>query len=76
MNETYMRIRHVDGGDFHLGAPLTLADAQMLVNEAIVEGRIEAGSSLRIDGEILVIERCGDPAAAVAAMSGSGHQGS
>lgn len=54
---TYHIIRHADGQDFYDGEPLTLADAQIMVNEAIARGDLEVGSFLRIEDDLLVIER-------------------
>lgn len=53
---TYPRILHADGPTFYEGAPITLADAQVLLNEAIADGRVEVGSFLRVDSDLLVIE--------------------
>ncbi len=54
---TYHIIRHADGRAFYDGEPLTLADAQIMVNEAIARGDLEVGSFLRIEDDLLVIER-------------------
>lgn len=52
----YREIRHADGRTFYGGEPVTLADAQMMLNEAIADGRVEVGSFLRIEPGLLVIE--------------------
>lgn len=53
---TYPLIRHADGQTFHEGEPVTLADAQVMLNDAIADGRVEVGSFLRVETDLLVIE--------------------
>lgn len=50
-------IRHVDGPVFFDDRTVTLAEAQIMINDAIARGDLEVGSFLRIDDEELVIER-------------------
>jgi len=52
----YHAIRHADGRVFYDGAPVTLADAQIMLNDAIADARVEVGSFLRVDSALLVIE--------------------
>ncbi|MBP2300729.1 hypothetical protein [Azospirillum picis] len=54
---TYHTIRHADGQPFYDGEPITLADAQVMINEAIARGDVEVGSYLHIDADGLIIER-------------------
>jgi hypothetical protein len=54
---TYHIIRHADGRTFYDGEPLTLADAQIMINDAIARGDLEVGSFLHIEDDLLVIER-------------------
>ena len=53
---TYRVIRHADGRVFYDGEPITLGDAQAMVNEAIARGDLEVGSFLHIEDDELVIE--------------------
>jgi len=52
----YRMIRHADGQVFHEGDPVTLADAQIMLNDAIADGRVEVGSFLHVEPDLLVIE--------------------
>lgn len=54
---TFRIIRHADGPVFFDDRTITLAEAQIIVNDAIARGDLEVGSFLRIDDEELVIER-------------------
>ena len=56
METVFRRIRLIDGSAYYAGEPISLADAQVMVNEDIAKGTILAGSYLRIDGSELVIE--------------------
>ncbi|HYG87652.1 MAG TPA: hypothetical protein VD978_15440 [Azospirillum sp.] len=53
---TYRRIRHADGRSFYDGEPIMLADAQLMINEAIARGDLEVGSFLHIEEDELIIE--------------------
>lgn len=53
---TYREIRYADGRTFHRDAPVTLADAQILLNDGIADGRVEVGSFLRVEPDLLIIE--------------------
>lgn len=53
---TYHIIRHADGRIFYDGDPITLAEAQVMINEAIAHGTLEVNSFLQIDEDLLVIE--------------------
>lgn len=52
----YTRIVHPDGRAYYAGGPLSLADAQILLNDAIAGRAVPAGSYLRVDGPHLVLE--------------------
>lgn len=52
----YRVIRHGDGRIHYDGEPLTLADAQLRVNDGIAAGDLAASSFLRVEGDVLVIE--------------------
>ncbi|MBK3732360.1 hypothetical protein FBZ83_103373 [Azospirillum brasilense] len=54
---TFRIIRHADGSVFFEDRTITLAEAQILINDAIARGDLEVGSFLRIDGDELVVER-------------------
>ncbi|WP_448204709.1 hypothetical protein [Azospirillum sp. sgz302134] len=54
---TYRIIRHADGRSFYDGEPITLADAQIMINDAIARGDLEVGSFLHVDEDMLLIER-------------------
>lgn len=62
MDEKFASIQRADGSVYYEGPPVTLAEAQMLINEAIRERRLDAGVSLRIEPDCLVIEDCGETA--------------
>ncbi|PWC32748.1 hypothetical protein [Azospirillum sp. TSO35-2] len=53
---TYHVIRYTDGRLFYEGEPITLAEAQVMINEAIARGTLEVNSFLHIDEDLLVIE--------------------
>lgn len=52
----YHAIRHADGRTFHDGGLVTLAEAQIMLNDAIADGRVEVGSFLRVEPDLLIIE--------------------
>ncbi|MBP2306282.1 hypothetical protein [Azospirillum melinis] len=54
--QTYSVIQHADGQAFYQGEALTLADAQVLLNDAIADGRVDVGSCLRVEPNILIID--------------------
>ncbi len=54
---TFRIIRHADGPIFFDDRTITLAEAQIIINDAIARGDLEVGSFLRIDDDELVIER-------------------
>ncbi|AIB15406.1 hypothetical protein ABAZ39_26300 (plasmid) [Azospirillum argentinense] len=56
MTALYPLVRHADGRTFHDGAPLTLADAQIMLNDAIFDGRVEVGSFLHVGPDQLTIQ--------------------
>lgn len=56
MTAVYREIRFADGRAFHRGDPVTVADAQVLLNDGIADGRVEVGSFLRVEPDLLVIE--------------------
>ncbi|SMF92333.1 hypothetical protein SAMN02982917_0565 [Azospirillum oryzae] len=56
MQTLYHHIRHADGPVYYSGEPISLADAQMMINEDIADGIISPGSFLRVEGVELVIE--------------------
>ncbi|MBK1837496.1 hypothetical protein JHL17_08730 [Azospirillum sp. YIM B02556] len=56
MQNLFHHIRHADGPVYYSGRPISLADAQVMINEDIATGRIAPGSFLRIEGVELVIE--------------------
>lgn len=53
--QLYRVIRHADGSAFHDGDPVTLADAQLMLNDAILDGRVEVGSFLHVEPDELTI---------------------
>ncbi len=56
MTPIYQIIRYVDGGIFYDGASVTLADAQVMLNDAILDGRVKVGSFLHVDSDQLIIQ--------------------
>ncbi|MCW2242395.1 hypothetical protein [Azospirillum canadense] len=56
MHTLYHHIRYANGPVYYSGKPISLADAQLLINADIAKGRIAPGSSLREEGVELVIE--------------------
>ncbi len=56
MTAVYPEIRFADGRVFHRGDPVTLADAQILLNDGIADGLVEVGSFLRVEPDLLIIE--------------------
>lgn len=53
---TYHVIRFTDGRLFYEGDPITLSEAQVMINEAIARGTLEVNSFLHIDEDLLIIE--------------------
>ncbi|AWK85331.1 hypothetical protein [Azospirillum thermophilum] len=49
-------IRHADGRTYYDGRPLTLADAQIMLNDDIQRRRVAVDSYLRVDGAELIVE--------------------
>lgn len=56
MTPLYHVIRYADGRAFHDGVPVTLADAQVMLNDAILDGRVEVGSFLHVEPDQLIIQ--------------------
>jgi hypothetical protein len=56
MTPLYHRIIHASGGTYYEGEPITVADAQMMLSNDIAEGRVEVGSFLKIDEDVLILE--------------------
>jgi hypothetical protein len=56
MTPLYSTILHAAGGTYYQGEPITLAGAQVMVNDDIADGRVEVGSFLKIDQDILILE--------------------
>jgi sorbitol-specific phosphotransferase system component IIA len=62
MEARYRCIQRADGSVYYDGPPLGLAEAQMLISEAISRQELHVGNSLRLERDCLVIEDCGDTA--------------
>jgi hypothetical protein len=56
MTQLYRRIVHASGGTYYEGEPITVADAQMMLSNDIAEGKVEVGSFLKIDEDVLILE--------------------
>jgi hypothetical protein len=56
MTPLYRRIIHASGGTYYEGEPITVADAQMMLSNDIAEGKVEVGSFLKIDEDVLILE--------------------
>ncbi|PWC37583.1 hypothetical protein [Azospirillum sp. TSO35-2] len=56
MTIAFSQIRHADGRAYYQGKPLSLADAQIMLNDDILRRVVRVGSYLRIDGAGLVLE--------------------
>ncbi|WP_042688663.1 hypothetical protein [Azospirillum sp. B506] len=55
MTNAFSQIRHADGRAYYQGSPLSLADAQIMLNDDILGGRVRVGAYLRVDGGRLVL---------------------
>lgn len=56
MTTAFRHIRHSDGRAYYEGKPLSLADAQIMLNDDIVRRAVRVGAYLRIDESGLVLE--------------------
>jgi len=56
MTPLYHRIIHASGETYYEGEPITVADAQMMLSNDIAEGKVEVGSFLKIDQDVLILE--------------------
>lgn len=56
MTTAFDQIRHSDGRAYYQGTPLSLADAQIMLNDDILRRTVRVGSYLRLDGNGLVLE--------------------
>jgi hypothetical protein len=56
MTPLYRTIVHASGGTYYQGEPISLADAQIMLNNDIAEGKVEVGSFLKIDEDTLILE--------------------
>jgi hypothetical protein len=56
MTPHYRTIMYAAGGPYYQGEPITLAEAQVMLNTDIAEGKAEVGSFLKIDQELLILE--------------------
>lgn len=55
MTNAFSQIRHADGRAYYQGTPLSLADAQIMLNDDILGRRVRVGAYLRVDGGRLVL---------------------
>ncbi|KAA0587555.1 hypothetical protein J2848_000525 [Azospirillum lipoferum] len=55
MTSAFSQIRHADGRAYYQGSPLSLADAQIMLNDDILRRRVRVGAYLRVDGGRLVL---------------------
>ncbi|WP_044549684.1 hypothetical protein [Azospirillum lipoferum] len=55
MTNAFNQIRHADGGAYYQGTPLSLAEAQIMLNDDILRGSVRVGAYLRVDGGRLVL---------------------
>ncbi|MBP2303122.1 hypothetical protein [Azospirillum picis] len=55
MTNAYSQIRHADGRAYYQGSPLTLADAQIMLNDDILRRAVRVGAYLRLDRGSLVL---------------------
>ena len=55
MTDAFSQIRHADGRAYYQGAPLSLAEAQIMLNDDILRRRVRVGAYLRLDGGRLVL---------------------
>ncbi|MBK1841558.1 hypothetical protein JHL17_29570 [Azospirillum sp. YIM B02556] len=49
MTNAFSQIRHADGRAYYQGIPLSLADAQIMLNDDILRRAVRVGAYLRID---------------------------
>jgi hypothetical protein len=56
MDQIYRRIELASGSVYYQGDPLSLADAQTMVNEDILRGKLEPQVFLKVEPDRLVIE--------------------
>ncbi|MBP2227257.1 hypothetical protein [Azospirillum agricola] len=63
MTTAFRHIRHADGRAYYEGKPLSLADAQIMLNDDILRRMVRVDAYLRIDESGLVLETgpCGAP---------------
>ncbi len=57
MHTVFHHIRHAEGPIFYAGEPISLADAQVMINDGIMERRLYPGSFLRVAGVELLLEQ-------------------
>lgn len=57
MQTVFHHIRHAEGPIFYAGEPISLADAQVMINDGIMERRLYPGSFLRVAGVELLLEQ-------------------
>lgn len=50
MTHAFSQIRHADGRAYYQGTPLSLADAQIMLNDDILRRTVRVGAYLWIDG--------------------------
>ncbi len=62
MTAAFRHIRHADGRAYYEGKPLSLADAQIMLNDDIVRRAVRVDAYLRIDGSGLILEAGSLPA--------------
>lgn len=55
MTNAFSQIRHSDGRAYYQGTPLSLADAQIMLNDDILRRRVRVGAYLRVDDGRLVL---------------------
>lgn len=49
MTNAFSQISHADGRAYYQGAPLSLADAQIMLNDDILRRAVRVGAYLRVD---------------------------
>ncbi|CAO3444327.1 hypothetical protein [Azospirillum largimobile] len=55
MTNAFSQIRHADGRAYYQGTPLSLAEAQIMLNDDILRGKVRVGAYLQVDGVRLVL---------------------
>ncbi|HYF90363.1 hypothetical protein [Azospirillum sp.] len=55
MTNAFSQIRHADGRAYYQGTPLSLAEAQIMLNDDILRGKVRVGAYLHVDGVRLVL---------------------